>query len=105
MTRFWLGFSAATPLGRLGQPGKRSRYRIAILDVVQALGGLFGPDEMFGLQSLLRHRNPGVCQKMKWVIMAASPCGLPKSSEALAMMRTFNPYLHLPPNSPKRKTQ
>ena len=89
---------AGTPASRLLieeaiKPGKESHHRIAILDVVQRIGGPLGPDELFGLQSLLQDRNPDVGRKAEVVIMSLSPSGLPDSPEAAARMRLLNPFL------------
>ncbi len=55
------GKPAAPPLvNEAIKPGKRSHHRIAILDVVQQIGGPLGPDDMSRLQDLLRHRDPCV---------------------------------------------
>ena len=87
------------------KPGKRSQHRVAILDVVRRIGGPFELDEVFALQSLLRHRVPAVRQKAEETIMAASPCGAPDSPETAAMMRAFNPLLRVIPHRPIRKTR
>jgi hypothetical protein len=80
------------------KPGKRPQHRIAILDVVQQIGGPLGPDDMFRLQDLLRHRDPAVCRKAEQVIMSMAPGGMPKTDAELAMARTLNPFLRPPPN-------
>ena len=99
--------------GRLATPllvqeaiksGKRSQHRIAILDVVQQIGGPLGMDELLNLQSLIQHRDPGVRQKAEQVIMAVGPCGLPTSAKELALMRIFNPFLAPPIQRPTRRT-
>jgi hypothetical protein len=87
------------------KPGKRSQHRVAILDVIERIGGPLGPDEMFGLQSLLRHSDPRVREKAEQVIMAASTPGLPDSPEGIALMRAFNPFLATPPRLPPRRTR
>ena len=88
------------------RPGKRSQHLIAILDVVRQIGGPLGPSEMFGLQSLLRHRDLAVRQKAERLIMEASPCGLPDAPETVALMRALNPLLRpLPPHRPPRRTR
>ena len=120
----WLGLrdpqknrAARTLLCRLGtpatpllvqeaiRPGTRAGHVIAILDVVQQIGGPFGPDELFGLQSLLRHRNRHVVQAAEQIIMSASPCGPPDSPESAALMRAFNPFLTPPPRCRPRRTR
>ena len=72
----WLGITdeqrhraAVTHFVRLGRdvvpllvveaikPGKRSPHRVALLDVIQKIGGPLELDEMCGLQFLLRHRD------------------------------------------------
>jgi hypothetical protein len=67
-----------------------------VLGVIQDIGGPLGPDEMFGLQSLLGHRDPDVCEKVEQIIMAAGPCGLPDSPIGAVLMRAFNPFLTPP---------
>lgn len=44
------------------KPGKRSQHRIALLDVVQQIGGPLGPEQLFSLRDLPRHRDPAVCR-------------------------------------------
>ena len=88
------------------KPRKQPEHRIAILDTVQQIGGPFGVDEIFALRSLLQHHNPSVRCKAEEVIMAASPCGLPKSTKGVALMRAFNPFLAPPPGRcPPRRTR
>lgn len=120
----WLGLkdpqknrAAVTLLCRLGKlatpllvqeatkPGRRPEHLIAILDVIQTLGGPLGLNEMWGLQSLLRHRNPDVCQKAEQVIISQSPSGSPGSPIHTAFMRAFNPFLTPPARRrPPRRT-
>ena len=101
--------AAATLLCRLGTPvgpllireatasGRRPQHRIAILDVLQRIGGPLGSDELYGLQYLIEHPDADVRQKAKQVIMAAGPCGLPGSPQAAARTQAFNPLLASPP--------
>ena len=56
-----------------------------------------------GLQSLLRHRNPGVGQKAEQVIMSMIPGGPPTSPEAAALARAFNPFLAPLPRRRRKK--
>jgi hypothetical protein len=73
--------------------------------VVQKIGGPLGPDDMFRLQDLLRHRDPAVCRKAEQVILSMSPGGVPKTDAELAMARTLNPFLTIPPRHlPRRRT-
>ena len=120
----WLGIAdeqnhrvAVTMLLRLGQevtpllvreairPGKRSKHRIAILDVVQQIGGPLEMDELFSLQSLLQDCDPHVRAKATVVIMSASPGGVPKTPEAAALALAFNPFLATPPRCRPRRTR
>jgi hypothetical protein len=87
------------------KPGKRSQHRIAILDVVQKIGGPVGVDELFGLQTLYQHADPNVRAKAEQVIMSLSPGGVPDSSEDAAVMRAFNPFLAIPPRCRPRRTR
>jgi hypothetical protein len=87
------------------EPGKRSHHRVAILDVVERIGGPVGWDEMSGLQSLLRHNDPNVALKAERVIMSMSPGGVPTSPEGLAMMRAFNPFLAVPSLLPRLRNK
>jgi hypothetical protein len=80
------------------RPGRRQQHRIAILDVVQQIGGPIEPDALFGLQSLLRHHDAAISAKVEQVIMSLSPGGVPKSPEGLALERVFNPFLAIPPS-------
>lgn len=92
-----LGQAAAMPLViEATRPGKRSQHRIAILNLVQKIGGPLDPEDMFRVQDLLRHRDLGVRRKAEEVIMSMSPSSLPKTDVALAMARTFNPFLQPP---------
>jgi hypothetical protein len=84
------------------RPGKRPEHMIHILDVVQQIGGPLGPEEMFGLQSLLGHRDRDVCKKAEQVIMSLSPSGVPDNPASAALMRAFNPFLQ-PPRSPRSR--
>ena len=121
----WLGDSdkekvdkATSILLRLGQPvveylvqaavkrGRRPEHVCRIVDLVRQIGGPLGVDEMFAMQSLLRHRDPAVCEKAEQVIMAASPCGVPDSPAGIAAMRAINPFLQAPPaRRPPRRTR
>jgi hypothetical protein len=98
-----LGKPAAECLvGEALRPGKRPEHMIRILDVVQQIGGPLGPDEMFGLQSLLGHRNQDIREKAERVIMSLSPSGVPDNPTSAALMRAFNPFLQ-PPRSPSSR--
>ena len=77
-------------------PGKRAQLRIALLDVVQRIGGPLGPEDMFRLRDLLLHRNHAVRRKAEEVIMSMAPGGVPKTDAELAMARTLNPFLRPP---------
>jgi len=100
-----VGQPAVEPLIQAAiKPGMRSLHLIAILEVIQAIGGSFELDEIFALQSLLRHRSPDVREKTEEVIMAASPCGMPDDPEGLALMRIVNPFLRTPPR-PRGRSQ
>ena len=86
--------------------GKRAEQRVQILDRVQQLGGPLALDELFSLQTLLRHRSAAVRQKAEAVIMAASPCGLPDDPKIAALMRMLNPLLRVvPARRPPRRTR
>ena len=78
------------------RPGKRSQHRIAILEVIEQIGGPVGFDDMCRLQSLLGQRAPSVCQKAAEVIMSLGPGGPPKSPEDAAAMLDSNPFLRPP---------
>ena len=66
---------AVSILTRLGPPAvsllideaisanKKSEHRIAILGVIERIGGTLGLDEAVGLQSLTWHPDPGVRSK------------------------------------------
>ena len=82
--------------------GRRSQHRIAILDVVQKIGGPLGNEDMFRLQSLLGHHDSGVRAKAELVIMSLCR-GIPDTLEALALERDCNPFLQpLPRGRPRR---
>lgn len=100
-----LGLRFAPPLILAAiRDGKPPRHRIAILDVVQQIGGPLGLNELMNLQSLLRHRSLGVRSKAAQVIMAVGPCGLPKTPEDLASDLALNPFLQpLPSRRGHRK--
>jgi hypothetical protein len=85
------------------KPGKRAEHCVAILDIVQQIGGPPEPSTIFGLQSLLGHHSTAVREKAEQVIMSFAPCGIPDSSVAAAMMRTVNPFLQTPPRRPPRR--
>jgi len=78
--------------------GRQSQHRIAILSVVEQIGGPLDFKEMFSLQSLLGHRDPDVREKAVEAIMSLSPGGVPKNAEDAASMFAFNPFLQPPLN-------
>lgn len=93
-----VGKQAALPLIMEAMSrGKRSKHRVAILDVVQRIGGPLLPEEWLRLRSLFQHRDPAVRRKAAEVIMSMAPGGAPTSDAELAMMRIFNPLLAVPP--------
>ncbi len=108
---------ATTILLRIGQPvveylvqaamksGRRPEHRVRILDLVQQLGQPLGVDEFFRLQQLLQDHSPAVRQKAEETLMALSAGGLPKSPEATALARAFNPAFWGPPRCPPRRTR
>lgn len=87
------------------KPDKRLEHVIAILDVVQRIGGPPTLEEMFSLQSLLLHQNPAVQSKAAMAIMAMSPGGLPDNPETIELMRVFNPFLRVSLFHPHPKTR
>lgn len=92
-------------INEVDKPKRQPKHSIAILDVIQRIGGPLEPKEMFALQFLLRHRNPAVCEKVARVIMSMSPGGIPDSPQGIALMRAFNPFLQSPPRCRKRRTR
>jgi hypothetical protein len=93
-------------VGEASKPGRRAEHCIAILDVVQQIGGLPEPSTMFGLQSLLGHGSPSVREQAERTIMSMSPAGIPDSPAGIAMMRAFNPFLQAPPRRrPPRRSR
>lgn len=120
----WLGLKdpqkndmAVTMFCRLGKPvvhsliqeafkrGKRSPHRVAILDLVERIGGPFQHDDIFSLRLLLRHRDPGVRAKAERVLISMRPGPLPDTPEDLAAERAFNPYLQSLPDLRRRQPQ
>ena len=98
-----VGKQAVPPLIReVLKPGKRSQHRVAILDVVQQIGGPLGFDEMSGLQLLLRNRALDVREKAERVIISLRPGDMPDTPEDLALERAFNPFLRPLPHRPRR---
>jgi len=85
------------------KPGRRSQHRVAILDVVQQIGSPLEFEDMFSLQYLLGHDDPGVRAKTEQVVMSLTPGGIPDSAEELALERILNPFLQpLPAYRPRR---
>ena len=85
------------------KPRRQAKHVLAILAVIEQIGTPSAPDDLFALQSLLRHRSPFVRQKAEELILAASPGGMPDSPEGLALVRAFNPFLQPPPRRPRRR--
>jgi hypothetical protein len=100
------GKPAVEPLAQEAiRDGRTAKHRIAILDVIQQIGGPFGPGELFSLQSLLQHGDPGVRAKAEAIIMSMGSSGLPDSPIRAVFMRAFNPLLAVPPPCPPRRTR
>ena len=88
------------------KPGKRSQHRIAILDVIRQSAAHSDPTRCLAFRPSCGTAIPVSASRRRQVIMAASPCGVPKSPEGLALMRAFNPYLTSPARlCPPRRTR
>ena len=71
-------------------------HRIAILSVVQQIGGPLGFDEIFGLWTLLWHPDAGIRAKVADVLCCLGPNGPPTTPAELALLRENNPLLPRP---------
>ena len=87
------------------KPGKQPEHRVRLLDLVRQIGRPLGVDEFFGLQQLLQDDSPAVRQKAEETFLALSPGGPPKSPEAAALARAFNPAFWAPPRCSPRRTR
>jgi hypothetical protein len=83
----------------------RAEHRVRLLDLIQQIGQPLGVDDFFNLQRLLRDDCPAIREKVEEVFMALSPGGLPKSPEAAALAKAFNPAFWGPPRCPPRRTR
>ena len=76
--------------------GRKYEHRIAILSVIQQIGGPLGFDEIFGIWTMLGHPDAGIRAKVADVLCYLSPNGPPTTPEELALMREINPLLPKP---------
>ncbi len=68
------------------KPRRQPDHRVRILDVIQQIGTPLGPQEYFGITSLLAHRSVKVRVKAAEVLDALSPSGTPCLSSSVAML-------------------
>lgn len=95
--------ATARLIAEADKPGRSAQHRLALLGIIQRIGGPLGQAEFRSLRSLLRHPNPGVREKAEQIIRSASPRGLPDSPGS-DLMQAYG-LLFQPPRCPPRRSR